>query len=178
MRPFSRVDFDVFVDKMLTDPLVVEHYHSFRGQTRSEEIRAQAEQDFWGHFEKSRVATDCEVFAVFEGPIAADNNVEMVGWAGLLETSLSREHGGPELQYMLASEVHGRGYATEAAAEVLRDAELRKIASPIIATVDIPNTGSIRVLEKLGFLKVGKVEAYGSSDMFLYTYDLTSTSSD
>ena len=36
----------------------------------------------------------------------------MVGWVGLIHTDLCIEHGGPELQYMLAR-------------EVLRDAEER-----------------------------------------------------
>ena len=42
----------------------------------------------------------------------------------------------------------------------------------IIATVDIPNTGSIRVLEKLGFRREGQIEAYGSFEMYLYRLPL------
>ena len=47
-----------------------------------------------------------------------------------------------------------------------------KIAKSAIATVDIPNIGSIRVLEKLGFLLVKQIHAYGSDDMYLYRRDL------
>jgi RimJ/RimL family protein N-acetyltransferase len=79
------------------------------------------------------------------------------------------QYGGPELQYMLWSKVNGLGYATEAAKEVVRSARAKNSCKLIIATVDIPNIGSVRVLEKLGFELAGKIDAYGSSEMFLYT---------
>jgi RimJ/RimL family protein N-acetyltransferase len=66
---------------------------------------------------------------------------------------------------MISGDTFGQGFATEAAAAVLKQ------ASPdlnIIATVDIPNVGSIRVLEKLGFECEGQIHAYGSSEMYLY----------
>ena len=85
---------------------------------------------------------------------------------------LEREIWGPELQYMIASRGHGSGYATEAASAVMHDVEERSLTSKVIATVDIPNVGSIRVLEKLNFDFQGEIEAYGSSDMFLYTKEI------
>jgi ribosomal-protein-alanine N-acetyltransferase len=167
LRPLGRPDFDVFVDEMLTDPTVVEFYHFYRQETDLAAIRAKAEDEFWQHFETSRAQSGYEVFAIFD---RADET--MVGWAGLLETSLSAQYGGPELQYMLKSKVHGLGYATEAAKEIMRSEREESSSKIIIATVDIPNIGSIRVLEKLGFKFVGKIDAYGSSEMFLYTYKL------
>jgi RimJ/RimL family protein N-acetyltransferase len=166
-RPFGRPDFDVFVDEMLTDPAVVEFYHFYRQETDLAAIRAKAEDDFWQHFETSRAQSGYEVFAILDR-----TDESMVGWAGLLETSLSAQYGGPELQYMLKSKIHGLGYATEAAKEIMRSAREKKSSKTIIATVDIPNIGSIRVLEKLGFKFAGKIDAYGSSEMFLYTYKL------
>ena len=47
-----------------------------------------------------------------------------------------------------------------------------RIAESVIATVDIPNVGSIKVLEKLGFVRTGKIHAYGSDDMYLYELSL------
>jgi ribosomal-protein-alanine N-acetyltransferase len=164
LRPFGRPDFDVFVDEMLTDPMVVEFYHFYRQEADLAAIRAKAEDDFWQHFETSRAQSGYEVFAILDR-----TDESMVGWAGLLETSLSAQYDGPELQYMLRSEVHGRGYATEAAIEVVRSARETNSCRTIIATVDIPNIGSIRVLEKLGFELDGEIDAYGSSEMFLYT---------
>jgi len=66
---------------------------------------------------------------------------------------------------MNAGDAFGRGVATEAATAVVGHAssDLR-----IIATVDVPNVGAIRVLEKLGFQRESQIEAYGSSGMYLY----------
>ena len=89
-----------------------------------------------------------------------------------LHSSISDEYGGPELQFMIASRAFGQGYATEAAAKVLDDAREQKLAPKIIATVDIPNVGSIRVLEKLQFEFIAQVESYGSTEMYLYAKEM------
>lgn len=164
LTPFSRVDFDSFVSDMLTDPGVVEHYHSYRGVADTDIIRAQAENDFWNHFEDSRSNYDLQTWAAYE----IDAPTTLVGWSALLHTELSARYGGAEIQFMLASAMHGKGYATEFAAAVIQDGLDNHSELDIIATVDIPNAGSIRVLEKLGLKREGQVEAYGSSDMFLY----------
>jgi RimJ/RimL family protein N-acetyltransferase len=57
---------------------------------------------------------------------------------------------------------------------VIEDARERALTAKIIATVDIPNKRSIRVLEKLGFEFGGQIEAYNSSEMYFYTYDVIS----
>jgi hypothetical protein len=57
----------------------------------------------------------------------------------------------PELGYMLASAFHGHGLATEAVRAVLADAFGRLRLERIVAIVDVPNVGSIRVLEKADF---------------------------
>jgi ribosomal-protein-alanine N-acetyltransferase len=171
LRPMSSEDFDVFVRDMLTDPKVVEHYQSYRGLFDLQQIRVRAAREFWQHFQQSRAATSFEIFSIFE---SSDRPAQeaFVGWAGLLQSSLSDEYGGPELQYMIASRAFGKGYATEASMAVVDEARERNLTSKIIATVDIPNIGSIRVLEKLQFEFAGQIEAYGSGDMYLYTYTL------
>ncbi len=168
-KPFSSSDFDAFVTEMLCDPKVTEFYHSYRELENKEELRVKAEADFWHHFEESRAMSDFEIWALFERKNALSQETPMVGWAGLLHTPLSDEHGGPELQYMLASRSHGKGYATEAAREVVRDAEQRNLTKKVIAVVDIPNVQSIRVLEKVGFHRITQLDAYGSSEMYLYS---------
>lgn len=165
LRPMTREDFDLFVRDMLTDPNVVEYYHSYRGLFDLQQIRVRADADFWDHFEESRANTAFEIYSIFAGSVEPDS---FAGWAGLLHSSLSDEYGGPELQYMIASRAAGKGYATEAAGRVLEDARERALTPTVIATVDIPNTSSIRVLEKLQFEFVGQIEAYGSSEMYLY----------
>ena len=177
LRPFSRADFDIFVDEMLTDPAVVKYYYSYQNLEDSAARSARAETDFWHHFEASR-ASGFEVWALYERSEAGCSDTRMIGWAGLIQSELASSHGGPELQYMLASRVHGRGYATEAARSVLGDAEERRLSEKIIAVVDIPNSGSIRVLEKLGFERCGLIEAYGSPDMFLFSKQTEAPASD
>jgi RimJ/RimL family protein N-acetyltransferase len=171
LEPMSLESFDIFVRDMLTDPRVVEYYHEYRDLFDLQQIRVRADRDFWEHFQQSRAATPFEIFSIFEGGDTSAQEA-FVGWAGLLQSSLADEYGGPELQYMIASRAFGKGYATEASMAVIDEARDRKLTSKIIATVDIPNSGSIRVLEKLRFTFEGKIEAYGSDDMYLYTYVL------
>jgi RimJ/RimL family protein N-acetyltransferase len=172
LKPMSRDDFELFVRDLLTDPKVVEHYHSYLGLFDLQQIRVRADKDFWKHFEDSRAVTGLEIWSVFEtcGPPTPES---FIGWAGLLHTELSDEYGGPELQYMLTSRVFGKGLATEAAAQVMRDAVERKLTPMVIATVDIPNKASIRVLEKLGFEFDSQIYAYESPDMYLYKYAIS-----
>jgi len=168
LHPFSDADFERFVAEMLTDARVTEFYFSYKDVDDLETIRQQASKDFRDHFEDSRDNHGLEIWAAYE----SDNMDRFVGWSGLLHTSLSEKYGGPELQYMIAGDAHGRGFATEIAAAVLRHADEELQLKSVIATVDIPNTGSIRVLEKLGFEHEGQIEAYGSTDMFLYRKSL------
>ena len=114
LEPMTREYFDIFVRDMLTDPKVVEHYHSYRGLFDLQQIRVRADKDFWENFEESRDSKGFEIWSLFEG--LADPELEsFVGWAGLLQSSISDEYGGPELQYMIASRASGQGFATEAA---------------------------------------------------------------
>ena len=168
LEPMSHEHFDIFVRDMLTDPRVVEHYHSYRGLFDLHQIRSRAEKDFWELFESSRANTEFEIWSILEKPTDT-TEASFVGWAGLLHSSISDEYGGPELQFMIASRAFGQGYATEASAKVLDDVRERELTPKVIATADVPNTGSIRVLEKLEFEFIAKIEAYGSSEMYLYT---------
>jgi RimJ/RimL family protein N-acetyltransferase len=167
LNPFSMSDFDIFVSDILTDSRVVEFYYSYKKMSNIDRIYDKAKKEFWEHFEKSRIDYDLEVWAARN----ISNKKEFVGWCGLLHTELSLKYGGPELQYMIAGNAHGNGYATELASAVLAYATKGKLKS-VIATVDIPNIGSIKVLEKIGFEHLEKIEAYGSTDMYLYQKNL------
>ena len=172
LEPLSRAAFNLFVEKILTDPKVVEFYPAYQQMRDMDTLHADAERDFWNHFEESRTNAGLEIWGLFERDTNKLPNQQFYGWVGVLETELTSHYGCPELQFMLSSKVHGLGYATEAAAEILRDAQQRKLARELIGVVDIPNIGSIRVLEKLEFRRVGQVNAYGSSDKCLYTKSL------
>lgn len=164
LTPFTRSDFTRFVENMLTDPRVVEFYYSYRSVDDPKNFPRMAEEDFWEEFELARRKYGQTVWAAYE----SSNSSDLVGWCGLLHGEMSEQYGAPELQYMIAGDSFGKGYATEIAGAVVNDAFAQNKASTIVATVDIPNKGSIRVLEKLGFEQVGQVHAYGSDDMYLY----------
>ena len=167
LNSFSRLDFDIFVSDMLTDSRVVEFYYSYKRMSNIDQIYAKAKTEFLEHFEESQLEYGLDVWAAR----SISDNKEFVGWCGLLHTELSLKYGGPELQYMIAGNAHGNGYATELASAVLGYAKKGELKS-VIATVDIPNIGSIKVLEKTGFELIGKIEAYGSTDMYLYKKNL------
>lgn len=65
-------------------------------------------------------------------------------------------------------DAHRKGYATEIASAAMSFAEHDLDLPAVIATVDIPNTGSVKVIEKLGFDFESQISAYGSDDMYLY----------
>ena len=164
LTPFAAADFNRFVESMLTDPRVVEFYYSYRDLDDIEAIRRKAQSDFWDEFEDARRNHGLPVWTAYE---QADPE-KLAGWCGLLHGELSEKYAEPELQYLIAGDSHGRGLATELAHAVVQNAFTENVAETIVATVDIPNTGSINVLEKLGFVQVGQVHAYGSDDMYLY----------
>ncbi|MDJ0837724.1 MAG: GNAT family N-acetyltransferase [Acidobacteriota bacterium] len=60
----------------------------------------------------------------------------------------------PELQllYGIDPAFWGRGYAAEAAAELIRYGHEQLDMDRIIAATDVPNTASIKVMEKLGMV--------------------------
>ena len=55
-----------------------------------------------------------------------------------------------DLGYMLSAEQWGKGYATEIASALVEAAFLQLRADRVISTVDVNNSASIRVLEKIG----------------------------
>lgn len=149
---------------MLTDPRVVEFYYSYRDLDDLDAIRRRAKADFWDEFEASRERHAWPTWAAYE----RSGTGAIIGWCGLLHGELSEVHGKPELQYMIAGDFHGKGYATEFARAVLQRAANDQVADSVVAMVDIPNVGSIKVLEKLGFKRTGQIHAYGSDEMYLY----------
>lgn len=79
------------------------------------------------------------------------------------------EHHGPqvELGYDLHPSAWGRGLATEAAREVMRQAFGRFGLDRVVAVVKPEHRTSQRVLEKVGLVRVGPRQAYGAQ-MLLY----------
>ena len=163
LNSLSELDYNRFVETMLTDERVVPFFYSYQGLTDLEEIRIKAQKDFWAYFVKAR-KNNLEIWAAYK----EDKPKTLVGWCGLVLSELTEKYGDSELQYMIAGVCHGKGIATEMAEATLRHAKDTLNLKRIIATVDIPNIGSIRVLEKLGFDNIGQIEAYGSTEMYLF----------
>ena len=81
----------------------------------------------------------------------------LAGFAGLLSSTT----GAPNLIYGIDPDLCGNGYATEAAAAVLRYATETLGLGLVKADVDEPNVDSIRVLEKLGMKQVNRAMVEG-----------------
>jgi RimJ/RimL family protein N-acetyltransferase len=89
---------------------------------------------------------------------------EIIGEAGLYPMNGV----GPdvELGYALGRAWWGRGYATEAAGAILAAAFQTLGAHRVVAVAKRENTGSLHVLDKLGFRFEGERDAWGSRQMF------------
>jgi RimJ/RimL family protein N-acetyltransferase len=69
--------------------------------------------------------------------------------------------GDVEVGYFLKHSAWGRGYATEACKRVLRMAFEESPLTEVVATFDVGNVGSRKVLEKAGFVDRGTMRCYG-----------------
>ena len=88
----------------------------------------------------------------------------IAGFAGFLGGSPA-----PNLIYGVRSALSGRGYATEAAAAVLGYARTVLGIERVVADVDEPNVGSIRVLEKLGLSRTRRAIVNGRPLLYFAT---------
>ncbi len=80
----------------------------------------------------------------------------ILGFVGLGMEFGDQEH---ELGYFLTPEAEGKGYATEAA-EAVRDFGLGQLELPsLVSYVDLPNTQSAAVAERLGAKRDAQAEA-------------------
>ncbi len=177
LRPLTVEDFEPFYARLVCNPVVMAFYHAYAEPLTDAERRERAQRDFFDHFADglARFGYVCwaitardPVASAAGAPIAAG---ELLGWAGVVTPALADPALGPELAYMLAPALQGRGLATEAAGAVLIDAYPRYCLAAVHAVVDAPNGASRRVLGKLGFADQGRVRVYGSDEMILYTHD-------
>lgn len=84
--------------------------------------------------------------------VVRDAAGERLGMCGLVERDVLDS---PDLGYAFLARHSGKGYATEAAAAVLRHAREAMGLSKIAAITALENFASQRVLEKIGFRYVG-----------------------
>jgi RimJ/RimL family protein N-acetyltransferase len=84
---------------------------------------------------------------------------EMIGFCGV---GFWRDYPMPEIGWWLGRRHWGRGLATEAARVALRDAFERVGLERIVSVAMTGNTGSIRIMEKLGLRKDHEFENEGA----------------
>ena len=75
-------------------------------------------------------------------------------------------HPDPQLVYAMVDRFSGTGYATEMAHAAIAEARKRPEFREIIASVDVVNSASLRVLSKLGFTRFS-IEQGCFGNMFL-----------
>lgn len=85
--------------------------------------------------------------------VITDTGGAFLGWCSL--TRWNPDHRSAAMGYCLDEHAWGRGYATEAAHAVLDWAFATLDLNRVQAETDTRNAGSIRVLEKLGFVREG-----------------------
>jgi RimJ/RimL family protein N-acetyltransferase len=84
----------------------------------------------------------------------------------------------PDLGFAFLPEFEGRGYAAEAVAEILADAEQRGALRKVVAFTDPDNVRSIRLLERSGFRFTEMIKPPNEDhELMLFTIELDNFSS-
>lgn len=151
LRPWTYADRDAF-RAMVADPDLMRHLHDSVPLTP-----AQADDAL-----RDTIDRYAEGFG--DWAIVRRDDGLILGESGLTRLP---EFGAIEIGYMLAPQVWGQGYATEAATAVMQYAFSHLKLDRLIATTRPDNERSIHVLEKLGMHKEGRVMHRGH-EMLLY----------
>jgi RimJ/RimL family protein N-acetyltransferase len=143
LRPFSDADADALV-AIHSNAHVMRYWDSppWTGPGRAERFIANSRQ-MADEGTGARLAIDRLSDGAF------------VGWCGLHRWN--PDYRSAALGYCLGEEAWGRGYATEGARALLRWAYDTLDLNRVQAEVDTRNPASARVLEKLGFVREGKL---------------------
>ena len=92
---------------------------------------------------------------------------DLLGFCGFVRLESMEES---ELWYELTQEVWGRGLATEAARACVRYAFEDVGIERVIAGADVPNTASLRVIEKLGMNYLGNINPSAPEEPYFALY--------
>ena len=108
-------------------------------------------------------------FNIWDGTVVERETATAIGQMGF--KGLPDEEGRVEIGYNINTSSQGRGYATEMVkalvAWVAEQAQVKQIAAECLET----NAGSVRVLEKVGFERVGK-RSDEEGSLILWQYPL------
>ena len=126
-----------------SDPVVMKWLHLLPNSV--ERSREVVEQHISSQHEEPRTRYELAITLASTGELIGSSSIRMV-WPRNRETSMG---------YVLRRDAWGKGYATEAAREMLRIGFELLEAHRVFASVDTENTGSIRVLHKLRMIEEG-----------------------
>ena len=155
LTPFTRDDFDRFFEACVLDPEVIRFWWRYGrtdltlGQKRQMAIVDFLEPAEEGFRDAGLIVWSARVLDPALGPPG-----DFVGLVGVVPAEMPDQGPEPDLGYILAARYQGICLATEAGRVVVADAFARYGLERMAAIVDEPNTGSRRVLEKLGFRQV------------------------
>lgn len=136
LSPFVAMNMDERVMKYFPAPLSVAETETFYDSIRKEFV-----SNGWGLYAVELKATE-----------------EFIGYVGLHHIGFEADFTpGVEIGWRLAADYHNRGYATEAAAEVLRLAKTHGI-NRLFSFTAVVNKPSERVMQKIGMEKIGEFE--------------------
>jgi RimJ/RimL family protein N-acetyltransferase len=144
LRSLERRDLDAIVD-LLVDPEVRRHLGGPVDESVVTAVRSAAVGERWG------------VFGVAD---ARDDS--LVG-----TVSLDRERGELEVSFQLAPDRWGAGVATEAVAAVVGWVWSNADDRSIVAITQSANARSLRLLERLGFVREEAFEEHGEPQVLL-----------
>ncbi|MCM1355055.1 MAG: GNAT family N-acetyltransferase [Staphylococcus sp.] len=133
LAPFAAINKDEQVMKYFPSPLTDEETEAFYLR-----IQKEFESKGWGLY-----------------AVELRDSGKFIGYVGLHEIGFESWFSpGVEIGWRLDAAYHNRGYATEAAKEVLKLAEIQGIESLYSFTAEI-NKPSERVMQKIGMEKIG-----------------------
>lgn len=145
LRPIDRNDGSRLL-QLSSNPNVMKHING--GKTLSEK---EIEVDL-----QNRLDALTDVFGYWM--IESLEEKDFIGWVALKKLEQTEK---TELGYRLLEEHWGKGYASEAASELLKYAFLRLHLKEVVAVALEENVRSLRVLEKLGMKYKKKGRFYG-----------------
>lgn len=142
LRSWKPEDLPLFVE-MNRDPRVMRYFPALLTEVETEAFYNRIQDEF--------IRTGWGLYAV-----ELKSSRRFIGYVGLHEIGFDAEFTpGVEIGWRLAADYHNKGYATEAAKEVLRLAKIKGVGRLFSFTADI-NKPSERVMQKIGMEKVGE----------------------
>lgn len=141
LRPFTEADTDAIL-ALHSSPRVLRYWDSppWKERARAERFIAACKQ-------MEREGSGARV--VIERTVGG----QFIGWCGLVEWN--PDHRSATMGYCLDESAWGQGFATEAADALLQWAFDTLDLNRVQSEADTRNTASVRVLEKLGFVREG-----------------------